>query len=117
MNSSPTRNSTGLLNGNLLRVGKSREIAIYLRNGAAWVAEFRNGRGEVSNLSGWFSLYGRALVNAQRRGEVDIISPIPEDVVARIERMHLCMEERKDIPTIWRSLAALAGDVRGRLAT
>lgn len=117
MNSNPVRNNTSPLNGNLLRLGGSREIAIYLRNGAAWVAEFKNGRGAVSSLSAWFSLYGRTLVHAQRRGEVDIMSPIPEDVVARIERIHLRMEERKDVPTTWRSLAALAGELRGRLAT
>ena len=68
-------------------------------------------------MSAWFSLYGRALVYAQRRGEVNIIFPIPEDVAARIERLHLRMEKQNDAPAILRTLAALVGELRGRLAT
>ena len=115
MNANPERN--GLLSGNLLRLGERREIAIYLRGGTAWVAEFEKGRGEVFNVGAWSSLYGRALVHAQRRGEVNIISPIPEDVVARIERLHLRMEKQNDVPVIRRTLAALVVELRGRLAT
>ena len=117
MNTNPERNNTIPLSGNLLRLRARREIAIYLRGGTAWVAEFKNGHGEVHNVSAWFSLYGRALVHAQRRGEVNIISPIPEDVVARIERLHLHMEEPNDAPVIRRVLAALVGALRGRLVT
>ena len=84
MNTNPERNNISPLSGNFLRLGERREIAIYLRDGSAWVAEFKKGHGDVYNVSAWFSLYGRALVNAQRREEVSIISPIPEDVVARI---------------------------------
>jgi hypothetical protein len=116
MNSNAVRNSAGPLSGNLLQLGGSREIAIYLRNGVPWVAEFTNGRGAVSSLSGWFGLHGRALVHAQRRGEVEIISPIPKDVVARIQRIHLVMEERMDVPKIWRSLAGLVRGFRARSA-
>ena len=117
MNRNPECNHTNPPSGNLMRLGEQREIAIYLRDGAAWVAEFKKGRGEVSNMSAWFSLYGRALVNAQRRGEVNIISPIPDDVMARIERLHLRMEKQNNVPVIWRALAALVGELRGRPAT
>ena len=113
----PEQHKTGTLSGNLLRLGERREIAIYLRGGTAWVAEFKKGHGEVYNPSAWFSLYGRALVHAQRRGEVNIISPIPGDVVARIERLHLRMEKQNLAPVIRRALAALVGELRGRLVT
>ena len=45
MNTNPERNNTSPLSGNLLRLGERREIAIYLRNGTAWVAEFKKGHG------------------------------------------------------------------------
>ena len=117
MNANPERNHTSPLNGNLLRLGEQREIALYLRDGTAWVAEFKKGCGEISSVGAWFSLYGRALVHAQRRGEVDIISPIPEDVAARIERLHLRMEKQSDAPVILRTLAALVVRLRGGPAT
>ena len=111
MNTNSERNNTNPLSGNLLRLGEQREIAIYLRGGTAWVAEFKKGHGELYGVSAWFSCYGRALVHAQRRGEVDIISPIPEDVVARIERLHLRMEKQSDAPVIGPALAALISHI------
>ena len=117
MNTNPERNNISPLSGNLLRLRERREIAIYLRGGTAWVAELKKGHDEVFSVGAWFSLYGRALVNAQRREEVSIISPIPEDVVARIERLHLRMEKQNDAPAILRALAALVGELPGRLAT
>ena len=113
MNTNPERN--GPLSGNLLRLGERREIAIYLRDGTAWVAEFKDGRVELFTVSTWFSLNqgGRAL----RRMDLDSITPLPEDVAERIERLHLHMEKRNDVPIIRRALAALVGELRGSPAT
>ena len=115
MNRNPECNHTNPLSGNLLRLGEQREIAIYLRDGAAWVAEFKDGRGELFAVSTWFSLNqgGRVL----RRMDLGSITPLPEDVMERIERLHLRREKQNDVPVIWRTLAALVGELRGRPAT
>ena len=77
------------LEGNLLRLNDHREIAIYLRDGAAWVAEFKDGKGELHFASAWFGTdRGRTVAYAQRRGEVEYISPIPAEVIEQIECLH-----------------------------
>ena len=106
------QNRTSALQGNLLRIGERREIAIYLRDGTPWVAEFNDGRGELFAVGAWFSLNqgGRVL----RRMEPDSIAPLPQDVVQRIERLHRGTERRNNVPVMVRALAA-AG-LRGKLA-
>ena len=115
MNTNPEWNNTSPLSGNLLLLGKRHEIAIYLRDGTAWVAEFRDGRGELFTVSTWFSLNqgGRVL----RRMDLDSITPLPEEVMERIERLHLRVEKQSESPAIRRGIAALVGELRGRLAT
>ena len=112
MNTNPERN--GPLSGNVLRLGERREIAIYLRNGTAWVAEFKDGRGELVTVGTWFSLNqgGRVL----RRMDLESITPLPEDIAERIERLHLRMEKQNDVQAMPRALAALVSGLRGRLA-
>jgi hypothetical protein len=98
MDSTSERNNASPLSGNLLRLSERHEVAIYLRDGTAWVAEFKNGHGEVSTVGAWFTFHGRVLIQAQRRGGVEIISPIPDDVVAWIERLHRGTGVRNAIP-------------------
>jgi len=86
MNTNQEQNGASRLNGNLLRLGDQREIAIYLRDNMAWVAEFNNGRVSVSTASHWFSVNqgGRVL----RHMDLASITPLPDDVMERIERLH-----------------------------
>ncbi len=95
MNTKYEQNGTSPLNGNLLRIGERREIAIYLRDGTPWVAEFNGGRGELFAVSAWFYLNqgGRVL----RRMDLDSIAPLSQDVVQRIERLHRRTERRNDV--------------------
>lgn len=88
-----TQGSTSTISGSVLRLGDKLAIAIYLRDGAVSVADFREGRGRIMNLAEWHTVHARRLAHAQRRGEVEIVSPIPEEVAARIERMHRCLAE------------------------
>lgn len=112
MNTKYEQNRTSPLQGNLLRIGERREIAIYLRDGTPWVAEFNGGRGELYAVSAWFSLNqgGRVL----RRMEPVSVTPLPQDVVQRIERLHCGTEGQNNVPVMARALAA-AG-LRGKLA-
>ena len=96
------------LHGNLLRLSERREIAIYLRDGAAWVADFNNGQVELFTASAWYSMSaGRMLALAQRREEVETISPLPEEVVQRIESLHRRMEAPTVGPAVRRMLVAM----------
>ena len=102
--------------GNLLRLSERREIAIYLREGAAWVADFNNGRVEFSIASAWCSMGGGGgmLAHALRRGEIEIVSPLPDEVVQRIESLHRRMEKPTVGPAVRRALAALVAGFRHR---
>ena len=106
MNGNPTRNEPTVENGNLLRLGEYREIAIYLRGGAAWVADFRGVRGELFTARGWFALNGRA--SLLRRAGLASITPLPAEVIERIARLHGAGDRAP--------LAALAAWLRNHLA-
>ena len=113
MNTTREYASATPIEGNLLRLGERREVAIYLREGVAWVAEFNNGRATLHSVSEWHSSgSGRALVHAQRRGEVEIISPLPEAVVQRIEALHQRMARPVIGPAVRRALASLVAAFR-----
>jgi hypothetical protein len=89
MNTSQGQIGASRLSGNQLRFGDQREIAIYLRDGMAWVAEFNCGRVSISTASQWFSVNqgGRVL----RQMDLASIAPLPEDVMERIEQVHQCL--------------------------
>jgi len=96
------------IQGNLLRLSKHREVAIYLRESAAWVADFNNGRAELHSASAWYTNGdGRMLAHAQRRDAVETISPLPDEVVQRIESLHRRMEEATAGPAVQLALAAI----------
>ena len=86
------------INGSLLRVNDGRSVAIYLRDGIAWVAEFRGSRGRLLSVGEWHCFHARGVAHAQRRGEVEILSPIPGDAIARIEALHRRLGELNDHP-------------------
>ena len=97
MNTNQEQSSASRVNGNLLRLGDQRAIAIYLRDSMAWVAEFKNGRASVSMASHWFSVNqgGRVL----RHMELASITPLPDDVMERIERLHERLAQAGRHPT------------------
>jgi hypothetical protein len=70
------------IHGSLLRLRGGRAVAIYLRNGVVSVAELRGERGRILGAGEWGVFHARKLAFAQRRGEVEIVSPIPEEVIA-----------------------------------
>jgi hypothetical protein len=70
------------LEGSLLRVGETREIAIYRRGGVAWIADFRAGAGELFTPGEWFALNG---ASALRRASS---APLPAEAIGKIERLH-----------------------------
>ncbi len=113
MNTNQERNGASRLNGNLLRLGDQREIAIYLRDSMAWVAEFKNGRASVSTVSRWFSANqgGRVL----RQMELASIAPLPDDVMERIERLHQRLAQAGRHPATSSKTATVVARFRSRL--
>lgn len=113
MNAKREQNGATPPQGNLLRFPGGREIAIYLRDGAAWVAYFNNGCAALHIAGAWYSTgNGRMLAHAQRRGEVEIISPLPDEVIPRIEALHRRAAEPVMGPALRRVFAMLAAVVR-----
>jgi hypothetical protein len=106
MNGYREGNEAAAPEGSLLRLGETREIAIYQRDGVAWVADFRGGRGELFTVAEWFALNGRGRL--LRRAELAPIAPLPANVIERIERLHGA-EDRAP-------LSALAERLGGRVA-
>jgi len=108
MNAKRECTSASPIQGNLLRLNEHREVAIYLREGAAWVADFNNGGAELHSLSAWYSIGGgRMLAHALRRDAVETISPLPDEVVRRIESLHRCLEEPVVGPAVQQALVAI----------
>ena len=106
MNGNLGRNEAAVPDGSLLRLSETREIAIYQRDGVAWVADFRGGHGELFTVGEWFALNARGSV--LRRAGLASIAPLPASTIERIERLHGA-EDRAP-------LSALVARLRDRLA-
>ena len=78
------------LQGQILRLSERREVAIYLRNGKLWVADFIDGCGEVIDAAKWFRFNcgSRAAPHARRRMAAESAIPLYEQLESRIEELH-----------------------------
>lgn len=108
MNANPRNGAASRIQGSLLRPRGGREVAIYLRDGVPWIAEFQDGSDQVFAASEWMSVDGRKLAYAQRRGELESESPIPADVMVRIERLHRRFQGSRSNAVV-RALAQIVG--------
>ena len=79
-----------MIQGQLLRLSERREVAIYLRGGALWVADFIDGHGALIDAATWFRFNCGApgARYAKRRMVLESAIPLSVDLVARIERLH-----------------------------
>jgi hypothetical protein len=114
MNTNQGQGTASTLHGSLLRLSTRREIAIDLRDGTAWVAEFGPGHAEVSIAGGWFALNHDRW--ALRRATLEAITPLPADVVQRIEDLHRRMSKPSVAAALPRALVTLVRRLRGMLA-
>jgi len=78
------------IQGQLLRLSERREVAIYLRKDALWVADFIDGHGELIDAATWFRFNCGmpATSYARRRMVFESAIPLSEQLVARIEYLH-----------------------------
>ncbi len=86
----PDDRSDHALQGQVLRVSTRREVAIYLRDGKLWVADFIDGCGQLIDPSMWFRFNcgSRASPHARRRMALESATPLYEQLERRIEELH-----------------------------
>ena len=78
------------IQGQILRRSERREVAIYLRDGELWIADFIDGVGELIEPAAWFRFncgtpWAR---RTHRRMLFESAMPLSADLAARIECLH-----------------------------
>ena len=106
------------IQGQLLRMSEHRAVAIYLREGSTWVADFVDGQGVLVDVDTWFRFNCGSLANpyVARRIALESALPLPAELVARIEALHHATEPFSPrTPVRWMN-AIFALLPRGRMA-
>jgi hypothetical protein len=85
------------IQGQLLRHNERREVAIFLRNGRLWIADFIDGEGKLVDAPTWFRFNCGAISSphARRRMVLESAVPLSPELVARIGRLHGAATKRK----------------------
>ena len=87
---------TRSVQGQLLRQSDCREVAIFLRDGALWVADFIDGEGQLIDAATWFRFNCGTLASpqARRRMVLESATPLSKELAAKIQRLHHCATMR-----------------------
>lgn len=119
MNAGLKDSHPGDVHGHVLLMGERHHIAIYLRRGLTWVAEFKEGYGELTDATTWFRFNCRNLANSHdlRRMALESAMPISAELGLRIEALHAAAIHRRG-QTLSELVAAITASVRqSHLAT
>ena len=87
------------MQGQVLRLSERREVAIFLRDGALWVADFVDGDGALMDAITWFRYFNcgaQSTADARRRLVLESATPLSEELVERIERLHRRVSAHSD---------------------
>lgn len=105
------------IQGQLLRWSERREVAIYLRKDALWVADFIDGDGELIDAVTWFRFNCGTpfTLYARRRMILESAMPLSGQLAARIESLHRSSTTRKRGPLARLVQAIAAYAPRNRL--
>lgn len=99
------------IQGQLLRLSTHHTVAIYLRQGSLWVADFIDGHGQLVDANTWFRFNCGSLANshALRRMALESAIPLSPELIAAIERLHHPTTTHR--PSAWRRFveAVLSG--------
>lgn len=84
----------GHIQGQVLRLNARREVAIFLRDGALWIADFIDGHGTLVESSTWFRFNCAAptTTQARRRMVLEAGIPLSAELVERIERLLFALD-------------------------
>src|SRR5690242_12610479 len=91
----PEARAEASISGYVIGRGGAHSIAIHERNGVSWVAEFRDGRGELMNANTWFYFHAERLGYWNRRQAYKSAQPLPPSMLEAIERLHGEREARE----------------------
>ena len=82
--------STVAITGNTMQLGERHSIVIHQRDGRCWVAEFREGRGELIDAASWYRSYLGALrySHGRRLAALATLQPMTQDVIDQVEELH-----------------------------
>jgi len=108
LNANPETHDEASINGYVIGRGGAHSIAIYERNGVSWVAEFRDGRGELMNANTWFYFHAERLGYWHRRQAYKSMQPLPLPMLEEIERLHREREAREAATATRRCKVTLA---------
>ena len=86
------------IQGQLLRRSERHEVAIYLRDGQLWIADFIDGVGELIEPAAWFRFncgtpWAR---RTHRRMLFESAMPLSAELAARIEDLHRASRNVED---------------------
>lgn len=97
------------IQGQLLRQSEHRAVAIYLRDGSAWVADFVGDRGVLIDVETWFRFNcgTRANPRALKRMSLEAATPLSPEMIARIESLHADMGHAGTFARIGAALSRL----------
>jgi len=111
VNTESILNATPSINGHMMDLDGGHIIAVYQRDGVCWVAEFRDGRGELHDAAVWFRFHAGALRYCHNRRLAALKSTVPliPEMLEKIERLHRASEAREErILAVPRTVAAAA---------
>ncbi len=85
------------IQGQMLRLSEHHAVAIYLRDGIVWIADFVDGRGVLVDANTWFRFNCGSLANShsRRRMALESAMPISSDLGMRIEALHAAAVHRR----------------------
>ena len=74
----------------MLRLSEHHAVAIYLRDGQMWVADFIDGQGTLVDATTWFRFNCGTYANshALRRMAIESATPISSVLAERIDALH-----------------------------
>jgi hypothetical protein len=78
------------ISGHAIHLSERHVVAVYRRNGVSWVAEFRDGAGELSDPASWFrSMLGTLRYShGARRSALDSMTVLTPELIFNIEALH-----------------------------
>jgi hypothetical protein len=98
MSNAPGRLCLDSIQGQFLRLSARREVAIYLREGRLWVADFIDGEGQLIEPCTWFR-FNCAAPRAslgRRRMTLEAATPLTPEIAARIEDLHTGLDRKSE---------------------
>jgi hypothetical protein len=109
MNAESQPRTAPSINGHMIALGVGHSIAIHERNGEGFVAEFRDGLGELSHAGSWFRFNAGALQSLRGRAALRCYTPLTAKMLQNIERLHAEREAREErMRAVPRTVAAAA---------